>query len=560
MGNVDGTLRKALQAWNNSTSTQLSIEPKTSSSQPSVAPWSGIMSDQLKFHDQSDVIDALSYMVPYLSEGNPEAVQSALLPLIARLFPNAFHGDNTDSLKKDIKKSSFIHESNKNKLEELYLLRNWLNVEIQKKMEEVKKEEDTVRGIQPTLLGPTLEPQISRTLGRALTQENSMAEALRGRRLHTVDRVLRGLKDTGKRLLQDRRKQQVRDREVTWPLAQAASGTPVPRSWSSVMRAPRPRNPARFSVLTEGQRAATPSSLVAPWLGRSPTSRAQPVVRSRAKDFTHSIRFLNHGRDRVLRVKATPPAWQSQKSRCLAGTLFPVSLGTAQANLRAQLTKGNARSGLTPAKRPGFRALRSLMDSPPGGFLSAPGDLHVSAADSASGSASMPTHITFPVLPSLGVVLETGLNHLLQPLIPDDNLRRLIIQVTSILKMDCAEPPAPPACAKLISKSRCLLMLLTEQREATVSQAQGEQQQLYSDPMVMEGTEAHGKQKGQQTPQTFREHVLESMYIDKCIIRALAALNVILIAVIIALCNRQLSAQKSQSGRSRGQKEPQRRG
>ncbi|EHB06201.1 Leucine-rich repeat-containing protein 37A, partial [Heterocephalus glaber] len=112
-----------------------------------------------------------------------------------------------------------------------------------------------------------------------------------------------------------------------------------------------------------------------------------------------------------------------------------------------------------------------------------------------------PTHITSPVLPSLGVRLETQLNHLLHPLIPDDNLRRLIAQVISILKMDCAEAPMPPACPKLISKSCRLLMLLIEQREATVSQAQWEQQQLYSDPMVMEGTEAHGKQKGQQTPQ-----------------------------------------------------------
>ncbi|EHB02164.1 Leucine-rich repeat-containing protein 37A [Heterocephalus glaber] len=298
IGIVDGRLLKALQARNNSPRPQLSFESETSSSQQSVAPWSGIMSDQLKFHDPSDVIKALSYVVPYLSEGNPEDVQSVLLPLIARLFPNAFHGDNTDSLKKDIKNSSFIHESKKNKLEELNLLRNGSNVEIQKKMEEVKKEADTVRRIQRSILDPTLEPQISTTLGRAPTQENSMVENLRGRRLHTVDRGLRGLKGTGKRLLQDRRKQQ----------------------------------------------------------------------------------------------------------------------------------------------------------------------------------------------------------------------------------------------------SRLLLMLLTEQLESTVSQAQWEQQQLYSDPMVTEGTEAHGKQKGQQMPRMSREHVLEAMYIYNWIIGSLAALVMILILVIIALCVRHRRA------------------
>ncbi|XP_004875635.1 uncharacterized protein LOC101707632 [Heterocephalus glaber] len=318
-------------------------------------------------------------------------------------------------------------------------------------MEEVKKEEDTVGHIQPPLLGPTPEPQLSRAVGRAPTQEDSMAEAPRGRRLHTVDR---------------------------------------------------------------GQRAPTPSSLPAPWLGRSPTSRTQPVVRSRAKDFTHSIWFLNHAKDRALRMKPTPPARQSRKSHRLAGTLFPVSLGTA--------------------KRPGLQALRSLMDSPPGGFPSAPGDLRVSAADSASGSAPTPTHITSPVLPSLVVRLETGLNHLLQPLIPDDNVRGFITEVISILEMDCAEPPAPLTCAKLIAKSRRLLMLLTGQREATVSQAQGEQQQL------LEGTEAHGKQKGQQTPRMFREHVPKGTYIYKYIIGTLAALVMILITVVIVLCVRQV--------------------
>ncbi|XP_012932387.2 leucine-rich repeat-containing protein 37A3-like [Heterocephalus glaber] len=244
-------------------------------------------------------------------------------------------------------------------------------------------------------------------------------------------------------------------------------------------------------------------------------------------------------------MKATPPAWQSQKSRRLAETLFPVSLRTAQANLKAQLTKGNAHSDLSPAKRPGFWAQRSLMDSPPGGFPSAPGDLSVSAADSASGSTSAPTHITSPVLPSLGVGLETQLNHLLQPLIPDYSVRWLIAQVVSVLKMDCAEPPVSPSCAKLISKSRLLLMRLTEQLESTVSQAQWEQQQLYSDPMVTEGTEAHGKQKGQQTPRMSREHVLEDMYIYNWIIGALAALVVMMIPVIIttiAFCVRHRRA------------------
>ncbi|KFO34442.1 Leucine-rich repeat-containing protein 37A [Fukomys damarensis] len=526
MGNVEGALMKALQARKESTSTQLTIEPEASSPQQSVAPWSGFVNEQLDFHDESDVISALGSIVPYLSKGNPEDMQSALLLFIQLLFPPQ-HGDDDQE-----RKSFLIPESSsyKNRLKKLYFLRNWLDTEIRRKIEEVKKEENPVSVIQPRLSGPEVESQtLSRALARAPTQEDSVAQLLTGRRrLGTVDEVLRGLKGTGKSLLKGRQEQPVRETQVTRPLRGEASGSPAPRSWSSVSGSPGPGNLAGNSVFPEGQRAAAPSSLRGLWLGSSPTStpaRAQPVGRSRGTDFTRSTWLLNLARDRAL----TGQAWHSQESRPWAQTVSPVARGTAQDNPRAEIPEGNARSGQSPARRPGFSALRSLLDSPSLGFLSAPGDLRVSAASSAS--ASPPEDVASPALPpSPRDGLEAQLNQRLQPLIPDADLRRLVAQVISILKTDCTEFPAHPACSKLLSKTHLLLMLLSKQQEANVSQAQWEPEQPFAGPAG-----AHGK-KGQPTPRTFREHLAEYSSTYQYIILALAALVVVLMAVIVALC------------------------
>lgn len=333
---------------------------------------------------------------------------------------------------------------------------------------------------------------------------------------------------TGKRLLKGKWEQPLRETQVTRPLSGEASGSPAPRSWSSVSGAPRPGNLAGNLVLPEGQRAAAPSSLWGPWLGRSPTStpaRAQPVGRSRGTDFTRSVWLLSLARARAL----TMQAWHSQKSRHLAPTVSPVALGTAQDNPRAELPKGIAHSGQSPARRPEFSALRSLLDSPSRGFMSAPGDLRVSAARSAS--ASPPEDVASPALPpSPSDGLEARLNLRLQPLIPDPDLRRLVAEVISILKTDCTESPVSPACIKLLSKSHLLLMLLSKQQEAKVSQAQGEPERPFAGPAG-----AHGE-KGQPTPRTFREHVAEIISTYKYIMLALAALVVVLMAVIVALC------------------------
>ncbi|KAK2111009.1 hypothetical protein P7K49_010755 [Saguinus oedipus] len=60
---------KVLQARKKHTSTELTIEPETPSDSNSIN-LSGFGSEQLDINDESDVISALNYILPYFSAGN----------------------------------------------------------------------------------------------------------------------------------------------------------------------------------------------------------------------------------------------------------------------------------------------------------------------------------------------------------------------------------------------------------------------------------------------------------------------------------------------------------
>ncbi|KAK7802203.1 hypothetical protein U0070_008743 [Myodes glareolus] len=61
-------------------------------------------------------------------------------------------------------------------------------------------------------------------------------------------------------------------------------------------------------------------------------------------------------------------------------------------------------------------------------------------------------------------LVNTGsrLNQQLRPLIPNNNVRRLIAHVIRTLKMDCSDPRVQLSCAKLISRTGLLMKLLSD--------------------------------------------------------------------------------------------------
>ncbi|XP_013374696.1 PREDICTED: leucine-rich repeat-containing protein 37A3-like [Chinchilla lanigera] len=534
LGNVEGPFMKALQARKKTTSAELTIQPAPSSPQQGGAIWAGFGNQQLDFRDESDVISALSYILPYFSEGNPGDTESMLLPFIQLLFENVQDTENSlASFKKNIRKS-FIPDSKnliyKNKLKKLYFLRNWLDAEIQKKIKEVKKEEEGLVHMQSSILDPKWQPPISAEIqAKAPAQEERMAEHRRERtRLRAADRALRNSEAA--------RTKQLRHRRAARTLAEA-SRSPGPRSWSSGSGAPGPGRLARKAVHTRGQRAAAASNPPGPPPRGPPVPG--PAVAPRALgnsgDLGRSVWVLMHAQDGVLRRKAAAPALRSRESGRVAGTPSPGARGSAQATPGAPLTEGTARRAQGPAKRPWFSALRRLVQSPARSLASAPGQLRAPAADPVAGADAPPQDFASPRPPPAGDLLETQLNQRLQPIIADDDVRGLVSHVILTWRTDCAQPHAPRACAQLVSRTRRLLTLLSAQQEARVSQAQRELELWGRDPSASEGAEAPGRQPGPQERWTFRQELPECAYTYLYIILALAVLSVILIAVIVAL-------------------------
>nr|XP_058139424.1 leucine-rich repeat-containing protein 37A3-like [Dasypus novemcinctus] len=91
---TEGAFMKALQARKKNSSTELTIEPEQASSDNNGVSLSASTNEQLDFDDDSDVISALNYILPYFSEGSLEDVESTLLPFIKLLLSNLQEGDN----------------------------------------------------------------------------------------------------------------------------------------------------------------------------------------------------------------------------------------------------------------------------------------------------------------------------------------------------------------------------------------------------------------------------------------------------------------------------------
>ncbi|XP_058440845.1 leucine-rich repeat-containing protein 37A isoform X3 [Marmota monax] len=391
VGNTEGSFMKVLQARKKNTSTELSIEPEKPASDKNGVTFSGFLNEQLDFNDESDVISALNYILPYFSEGNLEDVESTLLPFIKLLFSNVQDGGNAMEYLKNNTKNSLSTASNnptyKNKLKKLHFLENLLDAEIQEKIDEVKKKEKTVMLMQSRLLGPKFKRQIfQKKLETAQPQENSLAEIeSTKKRLRRVNRVIKGPKGIRKRHLNEMRKR----KQSAWALAEnvAQEGRlrrPIPRELEQLHKVRRrPRKLVGNSLLdasfTNEHKAAVSSFLKQYSLGKSPTSsisKLQPEIRNKAKDLTYTLFVLEDANAPVKSLKADKPVMHSKKTHSFHKTYPLAAHRIPKAKVSQKFRKDYLHNRLMLAKRPPFSAIRSLINSPPRGASSSLGDLN----------------------------------------------------------------------------------------------------------------------------------------------------------------------------------------
>ncbi|XP_038307558.1 leucine-rich repeat-containing protein 37A3-like isoform X4 [Canis lupus familiaris] len=383
--NVEGSFMKVLKARKKSTSTELTIEPEKASSDKNGIGLSAFMNEQLDFNDESDVISALNYILPYFSEGNVEDVESTLLPFIKTLFSNVQDGDKPVGYLKNNTKSPSLepgpnNSTYKNKLRKLSFLENLLDAEIQEKIDEVKKKEKTAMLIPPGILGPKFKRQIfPKKLETAQGQEKTLPKAKNVRRgRFRKNRVLKGPKDLQKRHYKEvdvqstQGKQSAQSFVKNMAKERRLSG-PSPRELEELHMAQRPRKLVGNSIHTESSfikehKAAASSFPKQNIMGRPSASTAPkslPKVKNKSEDLTYPIVVLEDANARVREMEISRPVSHSGKKYIFHKIRSRIVQRTPKTKKSKKFRKKNSLSNrLMPAQRPPLPAVRSLIDSP----------------------------------------------------------------------------------------------------------------------------------------------------------------------------------------------------
>ncbi|XP_031790225.1 leucine-rich repeat-containing protein 37A3-like isoform X4 [Piliocolobus tephrosceles] len=382
IGNPEGAFMKVLQARKEHTSTELTIEPEAPSDSSGVN-LSGFGSEQLDTNDESEVISALSYILPYFSAGNLDA-ESMLLPFMKLLFSNAQDGDRPLSILKNNTKGPSLqpasnNSSYENKLRKLYLLENVLHAETQEKINEVKREEKTAMLMQTSLLGKKFKRQIFEKKSESIQpQENSLIKIQTvGKNLQRVNRVLTGPRSIQKRHFKEVGKQSTRREEGAQAFVENATQekrlrSPVPGELEQPHIEQGPKKLAGNAIymkpsFTQENKAAV-SSVLKPFSMGEPSAstpaKALPQVRDRSKDSTNSILILENAEARVKNAKAARPIVHSRKNYRYHKTRSRVVHRTPKAKKSRNLRKKSYLDRLMLANRLPFSAANSLINSP----------------------------------------------------------------------------------------------------------------------------------------------------------------------------------------------------
>ncbi|XP_051015057.1 leucine-rich repeat-containing protein 37A-like [Acomys russatus] len=597
--NPEGAFMKALQTRKENTSTELIIEPDTGYSEKDFLGSSDFVNKQLDFNDESDVISALNYILPYFSEGNLEDVVSTLLPFIKLLFSNVQNADNSQRpFKNDTRSFAFKSLPKagklayKNKLNKLYFLENLLDAEI----DEVRKKEKTAMLQQFSPLGPNFKRRIFEKRWKpAWAEEDSLAEIEKAERgLHRMNRVPKGTGGTQKRHFKEVTDKSLWSKQsVQTPVENIAKDrqlrSPPSTEWQQVSPGQELRKLVENSFHLEPLLPTVSSSPELFLIGKSPATKSLSDFIDRRKDLSYTIFVLESANDNVKRTRGSNPTFQSEKGH---------------RNLR----KKKSHFQLI-AKRPASSAVRNLVNSPARGVFSSLGDLSYAGKPSpesfaaseppterpleenqastsnvgenvlepsitapkeiasentspetpaADSSVSTPNLIPtveqstieppgdlesdlhshfkesgYPLHMSPGEQFESQLNQQLRPLIPNNDVRKLISHVIRTLKMDCSDPQVQLFCAKLVSRTGLLMKLLSEQQEFKLSRTDWDTDQWKNDNYINDSTEAQGEQKGLEASQLTKE-VPGYGYNNKVILAI--SVTVVVTVLIIIFC------------------------
>ncbi|XP_078229230.1 leucine-rich repeat-containing protein 37A3 isoform X10 [Callithrix jacchus] len=530
IGNPEGAFMKVLQSRKKHTSTELTIEPETPSDSNGIN-LSGFGSEQLDINDESDVISALNYILPYFSAGNLDDGEAMLLPFIKLLFSGSQDGDRPlGILKNNIKSPSLQPASNnstyKNKLRKLYFLENVLDAKIQEKIDEVKREEKTAMLVQSRLLGPKFKrPILGTKLETAQPQENSLAKIQSvGKSLERANSVLMGPGSIQRRHFKEVGKQSIRREQSAQAFVENTAkgkrpGSAAPREVEQPHLVQRPKKLVGNTIYTKPlftqEHKTGVSSLLKPFSMGGPSASTSAKAQFEIKN---SLKALFSAAESLIN-SPSEGASSSQENRFRK--LFAPSIETA-------MPEGTISEDTTYNNPPEADSTGTAFNLEP--TVKQTPEIKWEYNDLGTDLFPKPKN-NYPLLSSPGDQFEMQLNQQLRSLIPDNNVRGLISHVIRTLKMDCSETQVQLACAKLISRTGLLMKLLSERQEVKASKAEWDTDQWKTENYINENTEAQSEQKEQRSSEHTK--VVPKYGFNNILILAVSVTVIITIIIII---------------------------
>uniref|UniRef100_A0A8C5Y6I7 Leucine rich repeat containing 37A n=1 Tax=Microcebus murinus TaxID=30608 RepID=A0A8C5Y6I7_MICMU len=551
LGNVGGsTLMKVLQARKQHTSTELTIEPETPADKNGIS-LSGFMNEPLDFNDESDVISALNYILPYFSEGNLEDVESTLLPFIKlSLAQIEGIGKRQQRMKLVLKGPKGIR---KKVLEEERIRRKQSAWPIAKKIAEARRlgrpvpsEMEQLHAVQrprkfveSSFHTKPSFTQEHKTAVSSLLKQDSVGVSSAPTTVKPPPEVKNKSEDLSDTIfvLEDANAR-VKSMEAAKAIIHSRKKYHFHKTHSHVAHRTTPKAKPSQEVKKE--------SLLKRLLfaNRPPFSPVRSLINSPSHEPFSSLGDLSPQENLFPELFPLSDLSTENIRTFPEGNTFEENISVNSTAVHEEtLPESTTYKNPSDAESTGaaFNIIPAVKEANETQW-----EYHNMGTD----STPMPKRLTYPTPSSPGDQFEIQLNQQLQSLIPSNDVRRLIAHVIRTLKMDCSESHVQLACAKLISRTGLLMKLLSEQQEVKVSKAEWDTDQWKTENYINESTEAQSEQKEQESSELTKE-VPGYGYNNKLIL-AISVTVVVMILIIIFCLIEIYSHRRASQGDSEG--------
>uniref|UniRef100_A0A8D2FLE7 LRRC37A/B like protein 1 C-terminal domain-containing protein n=1 Tax=Theropithecus gelada TaxID=9565 RepID=A0A8D2FLE7_THEGE len=542
VGNPEGAFMKVLQARKKHTSTELTIEPEAPSDSSDIN-LSGFGSEQLDTNDESEVISALSYILPYFSAGNLDA-ESMLLPFMKRLFSNENSLAKIQSVGNNLQRVNRVltgpRSIQKRHFKEVGKQSTRREEGAQAFVESAAQEKRLGSPVSRELELPHTEQGPEKLAGNAIyakpsfTQERKAAVSsvlkpfsMGEPSASTPAKALPEVRDRSKDLthavfILENAKARVKNTKAAKPIVHSRKNYRFHKTGSRVAhstpKAKKSQKLRKKSYLDRLMLANRPPFSAVNSLINSPSQGAfLPLVDLSPKE--NPFPKLFDPSEHVIEntnVKNTTARNAFKENIFMENTTMPegtISENTTY-NPPPEADSAGTAFNLGPAVK---RTNQTQWE-----YNNVGTDL-----------SPEPKSFNYQLLSSPGDQFEIQLTEQLRSLIPSEDVRRFISHVIRTLKMDCSETRVQLTCAKLISRTGLLMKLLSEQQEVKASKAEWDTDQWKTENYINESMEAQSEQKEQKLSELMKD-VPGYGYNNKLILAI--SVTVILTILIIIFC------------------------